>query len=161
MGAESAHSAALYLASCGAPLLAAAAPQIVRPERRDHLLRVDRVLLTAHQFDDFLVHEAAHVFHNCRRVAVGLRETRRREWLRDIAQSKRETFAYACETYSRILELAVTPAERSELLAEAEAGPHPSDARVDVDEYLDMLREAVAARNGWKRILARYAPVKR
>ena len=51
-----------------------------------------------------------------------LPETRRREWLLDIAFSKRETFAYACETYSRIIELAGSPAARRELLAEAEAG---------------------------------------
>lgn len=92
---------------------------------------------------------------------MGLRETRRREWLLDIVYSKRETFAYACEAYSRIVELADTSAERRQLLAEAEAGPHPSDARVDVDEYLDVLREAVEARNGWKRILARCAAPKK
>ena len=111
-----------------------------------------------YQLDDFLVHEAAHVFHNCKRVTVGLPETRRREWLLDIAFGKRETFAYACETDSRIVELGSTPAARRKLLAEAEAGPLPADAAVDGDEYLDILREAVAARNGWKRILARCAP---
>jgi hypothetical protein len=37
----------------------------------------------------------------------------------------------------------------------------PSDDRVDADEYVDILREAVAARNGWKRILARCAPAKK
>jgi hypothetical protein len=34
----------------------------------------------------------------------------------------------------------------------------PADDRLDVEEYLDILREAVAARNGWKRILARCSP---
>lgn len=33
-----------------------------------------------------------------------------------------------------------------------------SEERVDATEYMDILREAVAARNGWKRILARYSP---
>jgi hypothetical protein len=37
----------------------------------------------------------------------------------------------------------------------------PADERVDGDEYLDILREAVEARNGWKRIHARCAPVRR
>ena len=35
-------------------------------------------------FADFIVHEAAHIFHNCKRRTVGLRETRRKEWLLDI-----------------------------------------------------------------------------
>jgi len=29
----------------------------------------------------------------------------------------------------------------------------PADDHVDYDEYVDILRQAVAARNGWKRIL--------
>ncbi len=33
-------------------------------------------------FADFIVHEAAHILHNCKRATVGLRETRRNEWLR-------------------------------------------------------------------------------
>lgn len=28
---------------------------------------------------DYVVHEAAHIFHNCKRATVGLPETRRRE----------------------------------------------------------------------------------
>jgi hypothetical protein len=44
------------------------------------------------------------------------------------------------------------------LLAEHEQGRPPPDERVDADEYFDILREAVAARNGWKRILARSSP---
>jgi len=31
----------------------------------------------------------------------------------------------------------------------------PADDHVDYDEYVDILRQAVAARNGWKRILER------
>jgi hypothetical protein len=34
----------------------------------------------------------------------------------------------------------------------------PPDERVDAVEYVDILREAVAARNGWKRILQRCSP---
>jgi hypothetical protein len=49
------------------------------------------------RFDDYVVHEAAHLFHNCKRKTIGIRETRRREWPLDIDYIKRETFAYACE----------------------------------------------------------------
>ena len=110
------------------------------------------------RFDDFLVHEAAHIFHNCKRRTIGLRETRRREWLLEIEFAKRETFAYACETYSRIHDFGQGLRARQTLLAEYAQGPMPADDRLDVDEYLDILREAVAARNGWKRILARCSP---
>jgi len=34
----------------------------------------------------------------------------------------------------------------------------PPDERVDGAKYVDILREAVAARNGWKRILERCSP---
>jgi hypothetical protein len=34
----------------------------------------------------------------------------------------------------------------------------PADERVNTDEYMDILREAVTARNGWKRILQRCSP---
>ena len=34
----------------------------------------------------------------------------------------------------------------------------PSDERVDANEFVDILREAVGARNGWKRILQRCSP---
>jgi hypothetical protein len=32
-----------------------------------------------HRFANFVVHEAAHVFHKCKRRTLGLPETRRRE----------------------------------------------------------------------------------
>jgi len=65
------------------------------------------------RFEDFVVHEASPVFHNCKRRTAGLPETRRREWLLDIAFGKRETFAYACEAYARIVELSETRARRA------------------------------------------------
>ena len=113
------------------------------------------------RFEDFVVHEAAHVFHNCKRRTAGLPETRCREWLLDIAFGKRETFAYACEAYARIVELGVTSAARLALVEELAAGWRPPDERVDGDEYVDALREAATARNGWRRILARCAPPRR
>lgn len=112
-------------------------------------------------FADFVVHEAAHVFHNWKRERVGLPHTRYQEWLLPIDFSKREEFAYACEAYSRILEQAKSPAERRRLHAEYAEFWVPSTDRVDPDELVDILAEAVNARNGWKRILKRCAPPKR
>lgn len=144
----------LYLGSFEAELLSDDAPNIVGlAEETTSYVSISYFGGTS-RFDDFLVHEGAHAFHNCKRETIGLTHTRRREWLLEIDFRKRETFAYACEAYSRILELGNGPAERRALLSELEREPAPQD-RVDADEYRDILREAVAARNGWKRILAR------
>ena len=107
---------------------------------------------------DYLLHEAAHIFHNCKRTTVGLPETRRREWLLDIDFGKRETFAYACEAYGRILVLGDTPARRRDALVAHTEGPPPGDETVDAESYFEILREAVGVRNGWKAILRRCAP---
>ena len=107
------------------------------------------------EFADFVVHEAAHVFHNVKRQTVGLPATRRRPWLLPIAFRKRETFAYACEAYSRILEVSRQPAERQRLFDKRRERPPPPDERVNADEYFEILAEAVSRRNGWKAILAR------
>jgi len=104
---------------------------------------------------DYVVHEAAHVFHNTKRRTIGLAGTKRREWLLPIQFRKRETFAYACEAYSRILEIAKKPADRRALVETLRERPLPSDDRVDLDEYITILTEAVNRKNGWKSILAR------
>ena len=106
-------------------------------------------------FADFVVHEAAHVFHNTKRVSIGLPEIRHQEWLLPIAFRKRETFAYAIEAYSRIRELGQTAAERRSLLADLVSRPLPADDRVDSAEYVEILTEAIGQRNGWKAILER------
>ena len=49
--------------------------------------------------------------------------------------------------------------DRKEALQRHAEALQPSDDRVDHDEYLDILAEAVRARNGWQRILQRCAPV--
>ena len=90
-----------------------------------------------------------------KREMIGLPVLRHREWLLNIDFAKRETFAYPCEAYSRILELGETRSARSRLLSELAEGPMPPDERVQGAEYVDILREAVTARNGWKRILDR------
>jgi hypothetical protein len=112
-------------------------------------------------FADYVVHEVAHIFHNCKRRTIGLPSTRGKEWVLDIAFSMRETFAYACEVYSRILERASTPAERRLLLAQYAKRTEPEDERVNQAELVDILNEAVNARNGWKRILGRCSNGKR
>jgi hypothetical protein len=148
----------LYLAGVGAELLAKDAPILVGLSEGTTCYLSANYFDATGRFDDFLVHEVAHIFHNCKRRILGLRETRRREWLLEIDFSKRETFAYACETYSRIHEVGGGLRARQSLLAEYAQGPMPADDRVEVGEYLDILREAVVARNGWKRILDRCSP---
>ncbi len=107
------------------------------------------------RFADYVVHEAAHVFHNCKRRNVGLPHTRSREWLLKIALANYETFAYACEVFSRIVAQANDRAGRLALAEDFARGRHHPVDRVDPDELIAILREAAGARNGWKRILAR------
>jgi len=109
-------------------------------------------------FADFVVHEAAHIFHNWKRESVGLPHARTREWLLDIGFRHRETFAYACEGYNRIRTLGTTRRERTRLLDKYAATALPSDEHVDGAELTDILREAIGARNGWARIRARCGP---
>jgi hypothetical protein len=106
---------------------------------------------------DFVVHEIAHIFHNCKRRTAGLPETRRREWLLDIDFRKRETFAHACEAYSRLLERSRAPSERR-VLAQGFDGFRVADDRVDPSEVAALVREACGPRNGWKVILGYCAP---
>jgi hypothetical protein len=145
----------LYLGGLGADLLAEDAPRLLGLSEETSCYLSAASFDAPGRFEDFVVHEAAHIFHNCKRETIGLRETRTREWLLEIDYGKRETFAYACEAYSRMHALGDGPRGRQELLAEHEQGSMPPDERVDAVEYVDILREAVAARNGWKRILQR------
>ncbi len=151
----------IYLGSIGAEPLGEEAAGIVGLSQETTCYLSTEYFRGNGRFSDFLVHEAAHIFHNCKRCTVGLPETRTREWLLDIEFRKRETFAYACEAYSRIIGLARTPAARTSLVEDLARGPFPSDERVDPVEYLDIVREAAGMRNGWKRILSRCAPQRR
>jgi hypothetical protein len=153
-------TANLYLTSFGAEPLSVEAPQVVGLSEETACYVSVGYFNAGDRLEDFVVHEAAHVFHNCKRETIGLYCTRRREWLLDIAFAKRETFAYACEAHSRILELGRRRADRRALLSRAEF-PSPPEDQVDWDEYVDILHDAVSARNGWKRILARCAPSRR
>lgn len=149
----------LYLASIGAELLAKDAPQIVGLSVETTCYVSLTYFTEQDPFADFVVHEAAHVFHNCKRAMAGLAETRRREWLLDIDFCKRETFAYSCEAYARIVERASGPRERIKLSDEyRQDRNHLPDERADAEEVADIVAEACATRSGWKVILARSAP---
>ena len=145
----------VYLNSLGAPMLGTGAKQIVGLclERKCYVST--EYFTEKDPFADYITHEVAHILHNCKRETLGLPHTFSKEWLLDIAYAKRETFAYACETYGRIVEQAQGTAGRRSLLAQYARSPKPSDETVDSEELLDILTEAVEARNGWKRILAR------
>ena len=112
-------------------------------------------------FADWVVHEAAHVFHNCKRNRAGLPCTRGREFLLEIAFAKREVFAYACEAYAMILEQAKSTADRRRLHAEYAQDWVPDCDGLDQSELVGILAEAVDARKGWKRILERCGPPNR
>ncbi len=149
----------LYLLSIGAEPLGGEGAGILG-------LSVETTCYVSHEyfthddrFADFVVHEAAHVFHNCKRETIGLRETRTREFLLNIEFRERETFAYACEVYSRILEQSKTRQERIALAAEAVEEFHPPDEKVDVDKFRRCISESAEARNGWNKILDVCAPV--
>ena len=97
----------------------------------------------------------AQIPHNRKRETLGLPHTLSKEWLLDIAFAKRETFAYACETYSRIVEQAQGTAGRRAILTQYARSANPTMILRISAELLNILTEAVEARNGWKRILAR------
>jgi len=152
----------LFLLYVGAELLSDEAPRIVGFSEATTCFVSPEYLSGRGVFEDFIVHEAAHVFHNWKRKYAGLPHTRRKEWLLEIEFRRRETFAYSCEVYARILEQGRTPKERAALLNQYREQPFgPAHMEVGVDEHLDILNEAVSARNGWKRILARCAPARR
>jgi hypothetical protein len=71
----------LYLASCGSKLLSDDAPTLVGLSEETTCYVSMAYFKPSGQFDDFVVHEAAHIFRNCKRQKIGLPATRRREWL--------------------------------------------------------------------------------
>ena len=143
----------LYLLSLGAELLGGAAPHIVGLSEEATCYVSYQYFTHQDRFADFVVHEAAHVFHNCKRHTAGLPETKTREFLLNIDFRQRETFAYACEVYSRILKLADNPKDRLKLLAEAKEEFTPPDDSVNLEKFWAALSTATIARNGWKHIL--------
>ena len=148
----------MYLLSVGAKLLGKKAARIVGMSEETTCYVSPDYFAEGDPFADFIVHEAAHIFHNCKRRTIGLRETRTKEWLLDIEFRQRETFAYSCEAYARIVARAKNPAERRDLAVEYGAKRRISEERVDPTEVASIVAEAASVRNGWKVILARCAP---
>ncbi len=148
----------LYLRGLGAETLSQDAPDIVGLSQDTTCYISPQYFHEEDRFADFIVHEAAHVFHNCKRGTLGLHETRSKAWLLDIEYRKRETFAYSCEAYARILELGTSPAVRQALADEFSRIVCITDERADGDEVKRTVKAAAAARNGWKVILAQCAP---
>jgi hypothetical protein len=147
----------LYLASLGAELLGEDMPHLVGLSEETTCYVSAEYFAEDDPFADFIVHEAAHIFHNCKRATIGLRETRRKVWLLDIEYRKREMFAYSCEAYARVLQRGKNPGERRALAEEYGHAVRISEERAEATEVASIVREAAAARNGWKVILSRCA----
>ena len=112
--------------------------------------------------EDYVLHEASHVCHNCKRKTTGLPEGRTKEWLLLREFRKRETFAYSCEAYGWIVEHAGSKAQRLAMAKEfATHAERVNDETVEPEELANIVHEACGARNGWKVILGRCSPEKR
>lgn len=148
----------LYLLSVGAKLLGDEAPRIVGISEETTCYVSPDYFAEDDPFADFVVHEAAHIFHNCKRHTLGLPATRRKEWLLEIDFRKREAFAYSCEAYARIIARAKSPKERRALAADYGAEVRITAERVDPAEVASIVAEAASARNGWRVTLARCSP---
>jgi hypothetical protein len=145
----------LHLATLGVDLLGSDATPLVGLSEETTCF-VSPVYFSDSELEsDFVVHEVAHIFHNCKRRTAGLPETRRRKWLLDIAFDKRETFAYACEFYSCVLEHSVDATSRRRLAIEICRNRGICDTRVEPQQVADIVLDAAQSRAGWKVILHR------
>ncbi len=154
-------AANLFLGSLGAELLGPAASRILGFSEGTSCYVSADYFAEESPFADFVVHEVAHIFHNCKRDTVGLRRTRTKEWLLDIAFQERETFAYSCEAYGSIVARAKHAASRRDMAREFSGSAPFNPKSVDVSKVASIVVEAAAARNGWRVILARCAAPKR
>jgi len=148
----------LYLASLDLELLGPSAPRLAGFSEERTCYVSTEYFRSTDPFADFIVHETAHIFHNCKRSAAGLPETRARVWLLDIEYRMREVFAYSCEAYARVMERGKSRAEHQKLAEEYGRVASIADERVDSSEVASIVQAAAATRNGWKTILAKCAP---
>lgn len=148
----------LYLGSLDAELLSEQAPAIVGLSQETTCYVSSAYFREEDPFADFVVHEVSHIFHNVKRASLGLPSSRAREWLLDVDYRKRETFAYSCEAFSRIVGRAKSPAERRRLAEDYGQKRRVFDERADSSEVASIVREAAGGRNGWRVILSRCAP---
>jgi hypothetical protein len=68
-------TANLYMAGLGAPLLTEDAPHLVGFSAEAKGFVSPEYFAEDDPFADLIVHEVAHIFHNCKRATIGLRET--------------------------------------------------------------------------------------
>jgi hypothetical protein len=151
----------LYLLSLGVEPLSNDAPRIVGLSEGKKCYGSTAYFHSDSRFEDFLVHEAVRVFQNCKQETIGLSKIQDREWLLEIEFGKHKTLAYACEFYSCLAGPGAMPASRRRLFTDIESGHVPPDERVDAKDFIQLLRDAVAARDGWKHILRSCAPPSR
>jgi hypothetical protein len=152
----------LYLSSVDAALLGPEAPSLLGLSEETTCYVSADYFGEQRRFDDYVIHEAAHVFHNWKRRNTGLRETRTREWLLEIEFKKRETFAYSCEAYGWIVAHARTRGERIAMGQEyAAVVTRFRDEDLDAGELASIVGEACQSRNGWKVLLRRCAAAKK
>jgi hypothetical protein len=152
----------LYLSSVDAELLGPEAPSLLGLSQETTCYVSPDYFADDARFADYVIHEAAHVFHNCKRVTAGLPETRTREWLLLLEFRNGETFAYSCEAFGWIVEHARNRRDRLALGLEFAGQAHRfADEDVDAGELASIVGEACEARNGWKVILRRCAAPKR
>ncbi len=143
----------LYLRSVGAPELAPGAGAMLGLcAGSESYVGLD-YFRTQRPFDDFLIHEAAHVFHGCRRHELGLAEKRGRTWLLPIDFHDQENFAYACEAYGWIARQTRVLAERTGLARQFAKTFSPGDPTVSRDKVCAVVQAAAGRRNGWRVIL--------
>jgi len=139
----------LYLLSCDAEPFSPDAPQIIGLSQATTCYVSMQYFRMGDRFEDVVVHEAAHIFHNCKRERIGLEGTRRREWLLEVDFRKRETFGHACEVLSRIYELGDSARARRELLSEVEAVPrHPTSGSMPTNSSTFFVRQWAPATAG-------------
>ncbi len=143
----------VYLGHIGAELLAQDTPSILGLSDGADCYVSMAYFDEPDPFADFLVHEVAHLFHNCRRVEIGLLETKLRKYPLNINFREHETFAYCCEFYSRILGHATTRDQGAELVETLAQRLSPNDLRFNTQQVVDILRRAAVSKNGWQTIL--------
>lgn len=145
----------LHLATLGARPLSSEAVPLVGLSEEATCYVSPLYLSDPDPASDFVVHEVAHIFHNCMRATLGLPETRRRERLLDIDFRERENFAYACEFYSWVLEQSSDAPSRRRLATEVFRTKWLVDDSADAEEVADIVLDAARAPAGWKVILRR------
>jgi len=145
-------AANLYLGSLGAPGLDGQEARVVGRSIDQTCYVFPSYFDEENPFADVVVHEAAHLLHNCKRQRAGLLHSQTREWLLTIDYAKRETFTHVCGACSRIIDQAFRPAERARRCTPHAANHVPACDEIDPEELVSILRESVGARNGWQRI---------